>query len=106
MSYSGGPAIAYVRINDPQAAETPLFGDGIYVNAWPHSTDPAPPDLVNGSQSNSDLMARYCINRHPNKTINIVYLDGHGESCNLPELWTLHWSNGFQPLVGIVLPSK
>jgi len=106
--------------NIKQPSGTPMFGDGIFPDAWPDSlTDKAttvggtPPgaNLYTGDNSVGDIK-RFLIARHagfpPVKgivvkpgigttvnplpgTINIVFADDHVEPVKLTDLWTLVW---------------
>lgn len=87
--------------------EVPLFGDGLFVNAWPQGTNPAPPDLRGYISSNAgtvfaelDLMDhhmwRFCINRHSRK-VNLIFKDLHVEAIGLENLWELPWHRGYKP---------
>lgn len=80
------------------AALTPVFGDGDWLDAWPHTND-APPTNVNmGSQllGSGGMLGRFCLNRH-HHAINLVYNDGHGEHVALGNLWEQQWSSTFRP---------
>jgi prepilin-type N-terminal cleavage/methylation domain-containing protein/prepilin-type processing-associated H-X9-DG protein len=91
---------------------TPIFGDGIFVDAWPETTDLPAHNLQTGNYSGTDPngygMGRYLIARHgphrPNVPpsnvsflnpfpggINIAFFDGHAQSVSLNDLWSLYW---------------
>ena len=76
--------------------EVPLFGDSIWVDAWPRPDDEVPTNLNLGYYNNSptsgrQMMGRFCIARHQ-KAINIVFADGHAATVPLRELWGLLWN--------------
>jgi prepilin-type N-terminal cleavage/methylation domain-containing protein/prepilin-type processing-associated H-X9-DG protein len=93
------------------ASLTPIFGDGIFADAWPETNDPAWHNLQTGYSTGSPPgvgMTRYLIARHgphrPNLPpsnanfsspfpggVNIVFFDGHVESVPLDNLWGLAW---------------
>jgi prepilin-type N-terminal cleavage/methylation domain-containing protein/prepilin-type processing-associated H-X9-DG protein len=96
-----GPQSAFIDLPAAGSSRIPLLVDSGWVDAWPFETDP-PGDLVHvigGSQ-----MGRVCIKRHRKRYVNAVFLDGHGESVFLPELWQLKWSNNFKPRTNVVIP--
>jgi prepilin-type processing-associated H-X9-DG protein len=41
-------------------------------------------------------MHRFAMARH-GKAINVAFVDNHGETVPLGNLWTLNWSNGVAP---------
>lgn len=110
ITFSGGPPAAYVKFTGDRASQTPVFGDAVWPDAWPRSTDPAPGNLSDGDERNQgkppteNMMARFCIARH-GQSINLVYLDGHAENVQLADLWHQHWSNGFTPTY-VTLPAQ
>jgi prepilin-type N-terminal cleavage/methylation domain-containing protein/prepilin-type processing-associated H-X9-DG protein len=94
-------------------AQSPLFTDSIWVDAWPRETDRPWPNLVTGAvSSGAGSMTRVMIARHkrPNPVptalntggrlpgaINISFFDGHAATVNLEDLWTLYWHNQWVP---------
>jgi prepilin-type N-terminal cleavage/methylation domain-containing protein/prepilin-type processing-associated H-X9-DG protein len=93
-------------------SKTPIFGDGIFVDAWPETNDVPTHNLQTGDYSGTTApgygMGRYSIARHgPNRPntpptdvsfenpfpggINMVFFDGHVESVSLNNLWGLNW---------------
>jgi prepilin-type processing-associated H-X9-DG protein len=100
---------------------TPLFGDAVWIDAWPDKTDPKPSNLylpnwtTTGNGSGTGMM-RFCVGRHgklcgaqapknlPPTTalsslpgaINVVFVDGHVDLVRLPNLWQLHWSKDWE----------
>jgi prepilin-type processing-associated H-X9-DG protein/prepilin-type N-terminal cleavage/methylation domain-containing protein len=87
------------------ATKVPCFGDCIWVNSWPDDGNPIPPNLTSGLQQPAGI-GRFVIARHPGKSINVAFLDGHAENVPLPQLWQLKWSNTYQSQTGILLPSN
>jgi prepilin-type processing-associated H-X9-DG protein/prepilin-type N-terminal cleavage/methylation domain-containing protein len=77
------------------ATDVPTFADGIWSEARPSPTDPAPSNLQTGSWSATDQMGRVCIVRH-GKTVNVAFFDGHAENIALQKLWTLNWKPGWK----------
>ena len=93
--------------------QTPVFGDGIWCDAWPEETDPCntgnlQTGYYSGVKDGGQGMDRYLIARHgphrPNVPstsasllkplpggVNIVFYDDHVESVPLDNLWTLYW---------------
>jgi len=92
---------------------TPIYGDGIWPDAWPETNDLCNTrNLQTGQEGNVALgpegMDRYFIARHgphrPNVPpvnvnltqplpggINMVFFDGHVENVSLDSLWGLYW---------------
>ena len=102
-----------------QPTVTPLYGDGIWVNAGPLETDPPSSDLYNGagpfgSGNMAVGMERLTILRHGGGNpasaprnfdtrqrlpgvLNLGMVDGHCESVKLENLWQLYWHKDWQP---------
>jgi prepilin-type N-terminal cleavage/methylation domain-containing protein len=91
-------------------ANTPVFVDGPWVDAWPAENDGPAQDLWRGSYSaHANEMGRFTILRHGGKTlqgsktissasqlpprggINVGCADGHAELSTLPNLWSYNW---------------
>ena len=89
INYSGGQPEDYFNLPTKQSVEIPLFADGMWVDAWPKPTDPAPPSVKNVPQTET-MMWRVCMARH-GWAINICFLDGHAETVDLNKLWELKW---------------
>jgi prepilin-type N-terminal cleavage/methylation domain-containing protein/prepilin-type processing-associated H-X9-DG protein len=94
---------------------TPVFADGIWVDAVPTSVDPpigpaggniTGSNIIESSSSNpafgqglmatafnsgNQSMYRVCVNRH-NMACNVAFYDGHAATIQLGNLWTLQWS--------------
>ncbi|WP_432797338.1 type II secretion system protein [Poriferisphaera sp. WC338] len=81
---------------------TPLFADCNWFDAWPHHDDQIPPDANMGARWNMGMdgspwqLGRFYLNRHPNKTINMVFVDGHAENIGINTLWSYNWSKTFE----------
>ena len=73
-----------------RAANVPIFGDSVWMEAWPLPTE-GPPQFSNISYINrNSSMGRICIIRHwPN--INFLFLDFSVREVGLKELWTFKW---------------
>ncbi len=93
-------------------AETPVFGDGMWIDGWPQANDPAPRNLYEGWGYPPGGMGRFGLARHgsvgvpprnvPAGTklpgaINISFVDGHASSWQLENLWNLYWHRDYQP---------
>jgi prepilin-type processing-associated H-X9-DG protein len=101
-----------------RSAQTPMFCDGVWPDAWPNSGTqaaagdslPSPVDLYNGLEDTTPghMMGRILIARHgfkgpgaaPKKQpfsgvlpggINVAMCDGHVEFCKLNNLWSYYW---------------
>jgi prepilin-type N-terminal cleavage/methylation domain-containing protein/prepilin-type processing-associated H-X9-DG protein len=104
------------------SAQTPVFFDENWADAWPTEKDQPYHDLYAGSPMGDDNaneeMGRLTIVRHgsssastaprnltaPNAvlpgSINMGFADGHAETVKLQTLWTYYWYNGISPLAG------
>ena len=98
-----GPHDAYFKLPGTVTPRVPTFCDGVWVDAWPSGSDEPPADLQGTAEQNVSQMGRVCIDRH-RQAINVVFLDGHGETVPLAELWQLQWSATFKS-ADVVLPS-
>lgn len=86
----------------------PVFGDSVWVGAWPDGDDQMPPDIEGGGYLGSPLfphlmgffMGRFCVNRHDHK-INMTFADGHCEPVKLEKLWSLRWHKRNNPAYDI-----
>ena len=114
--YSDGPANSSYEFKKDLAVqrpvETPVFGDGMWIDGWPQATDPAPRNLYEGWGYPPGGMGRYGLARHgsvgspprnvPAGTrlpgaINISFMDGHAGAWKLESLWNLYWHKNYQP---------
>ncbi|MGN6369277.1 MAG: type II secretion system protein [Phycisphaerae bacterium] len=101
-------------------ARVPVFFDSVWSDSWPGYTnvsnnykkwDQVPvqangmynPDgsnimgNTNARPGNGDkYMARLCIDRHSNHSINMSYMDGHADNVKLNDLWNQQWSVNYQ----------
>jgi len=92
--------------------QTPIFGDGIFVDAWPETNNLPCHNLQTGYNNPADPSGygidRYLIARHgphrPNVPpaninflspfpggIDIVFFDGHVQNVALNDLWSFYW---------------
>ena len=82
------------RPNIENAETIPLFLDCVHIGSIPFSGD-APPEYDADPYYYQSLMGRYCMDRHGNGTINVLFLDSSVRSIGLKELWTLKWHREF-----------
>ena len=104
---------AFVREGDIKTpSQTPLFSDGMWVDAWPQVTDPPSRNLLAGADVLGSL-STMTIARHgsgashvPSTTppgtplpaaIHICYADGHVALVPLENLWQQYWHKSWQP---------
>jgi len=83
--------------------DVPMFGDGMWVDAWPRSSDPPPSNSFNGDNGDQASMHRYCIARH-RRAINLSYVDTHIAVVELEQLWQQYWHRGYEPRYDVVVP--
>ncbi|HXJ72975.1 MAG TPA: prepilin-type N-terminal cleavage/methylation domain-containing protein, partial [Candidatus Dormibacteraeota bacterium] len=93
-------------------SNTPLFGDGMWIDGWPKETDGPSTDLYNGNGATD--MGRFSIARHgsaiPSSApkgitsssglpggISVAFMDGHASPVKLGNLWSLDWHNNWVP---------
>jgi len=78
--------------------DDPYKGAGKYgVNIHSGSTYDDPGNSSGAGHNNG--MMRVCLARHSaGKAINVVFLDGHAATINLPDLWTLQWHKNWNQL--------
>jgi prepilin-type processing-associated H-X9-DG protein len=91
---------------------TPVFMDSVWINLDPMESDPPARNLYDPGTSNEG-MPRVCVARHGGQaaaaapkqvspgqvlpgTINMGFVDGHGEQVKLQNLWTYSWHLGWQ----------
>src|SRR5277367_1881353 len=104
--------------NVTHPAQTPMFCDGIWPDAWPNSGTatgtgdflPSPINLYTGvfSDNSGEMMGRIFISRHGGTysaqaptsvtfsrsipgALNISFCDGHAETSMLNNLWSYYW---------------
>lgn len=96
--------------NMENPANSPLFVDGAWVDAWPTEVDGPAQNLWSGSYgAHNNEMGRFTILRHGGKTaqgpirivssvqlpprggVDMGLADGHAEFTTLPHLWTYNW---------------
>jgi prepilin-type N-terminal cleavage/methylation domain-containing protein/prepilin-type processing-associated H-X9-DG protein len=75
------------------AANVPVFGDCVWMEAWPVPTEDPPP-FRNQYTNKSSSMSRLCIERHGTR-INFLFLDFSVREVGLKELWILKWHRQF-----------
>jgi prepilin-type processing-associated H-X9-DG protein len=99
------------------SSRVPVFADAVWHEAWPCNfgnisnwdvnapnpyTDSPPSDLtgsnawfstrnVGSINGNYAMMSRFCFARH-GQAINVCFFDGHSETVQLADLWSLQWS--------------
>jgi len=79
------------------ASKIPVFGDATWFTGYPSSTDLPPTDSTLGLLPAGPIsyMCYFATNRHPNKTVNMAFVDGHVDNLPLSDLWGLNWSVGY-----------
>ena len=84
----------YPFVSRVPPSQIPAFADGIWYDGWPHAQESAPGSSVTPyatNQTPDNHMNRFCINRHT-MTVNVSFMDGHGEPVQLKNLWALTWN--------------
>jgi hypothetical protein len=96
-------------------SQTPVFGDAMWVDAWPETNDPPARNLYEGDGPTGGI-GRYCIARHGNSppsaprkvapgtslpgAVLLGMADGHVEQVPLNRLWFYYWHRNW------ILPAK
>ncbi|MHC4568028.1 MAG: type II secretion system protein [Planctomycetota bacterium] len=94
----GKPAHRFWRTtNVKKGSEIPMFLDCYFWCGWPDDDDTPPHYDGHQMRPDADAMNRFCLNRHSG-TINAVFVDFHVQPVGLKQLWTLRWSNDFNPV--------
>lgn len=75
----------------------PVFADSTHFDGWPqdYDTPPPQPDAPTGDTGWLNEMRHFCIDRHNNGTINMLFMDWSARKVGLKELWTLKWHRNF-----------
>jgi prepilin-type processing-associated H-X9-DG protein len=94
--YGYGPRVPerypdYIE-NVHDATKMPAFLDGIWVDGWPNANNPKPNSFEGLGGTMNPHMLRYAVDRHQLKQ-NVSFVDGHGETIAVEELWELEWHN-------------
>jgi len=89
-------------------SNVPVLGDGTWNDAWPRHTDvpPSSDGLQGGAGSfgTGDEMQHFCINRHKNGSIHILFADWSVRKVPLKELWRLKWNRDFDTSTVVAWP--
>jgi prepilin-type N-terminal cleavage/methylation domain-containing protein len=93
-------------------AQTPVFADGMWVDAWPKETDAPARNLLEGPTTLGSLsvltIARHGSGPRPScknvpagaplpAAINLSFFDGHGATVPLERLWDFYWHKSWSP---------
>lgn len=108
-----------------QPVNTPMFMDGVWVDAWPNEKDSPSADLFRGNYSaHQNEMARFTIVRHggapagpatkqttswiapfgspPRGSLNMAFGDGHVELVKLGSLWSYQWHRNWDASIAAI----
>ena len=97
----------------PRPARTPVFGDGMFVDAWPEPGSAPARNLYYQSWPAEGGINRYTLARHGGKgpksaptrvapgqqlpgAIELSFTDGHVEMVKLESLWSYEWHRGYK----------
>jgi prepilin-type processing-associated H-X9-DG protein len=83
----------FIRPGGKDASAVPMFADAINPVGMPLHTDRPPDDLQAPffrALATASEMQFFTVARH-GRAINIVFLDGHGATTPLEDLWRLKW---------------
>jgi prepilin-type N-terminal cleavage/methylation domain-containing protein len=96
-------------------ARTPVFGDGMFVDAWPEAFDPPARNLYYQSWPADGGINRYTVLRHGGRSpksaptsvppgtklpgsVALSFVDGHVELAKMETLWSYDWHRDYVPL--------
>lgn len=99
--------------NVQHPVRTPVFGDGMFVDAWPMATDPPARNLYLQTWPADGGINRYTMARHSGKgpkgapknvapgqkltgAIEVSFTDGHVELARLESLWSYEWHRDYK----------
>ncbi len=102
------------------SANTPLFADAVWIDAWPREAEGPAKDLYLGNGGKE--MGRFTLARHGGRPpmaapraitstdglrtgINVAFFDGHANFVKIPEMWTLDWHASWVPPTSITTPN-
>jgi prepilin-type N-terminal cleavage/methylation domain-containing protein len=89
----GGPTRYWRTTLVKLSNNIPVMGECNFMGGWPQTTDLPP--RYDGDTDQTTSMARFCLNRHPKHTANMVFLDTSVRSVALKGLWRLNWFKGY-----------
>lgn len=108
--------LIFNSIYDASVPDTvPVFGDGCWVDAFPHSSDTVSTffytnedgldqgGAIASLNGGGGSINRFISNRHGRRT-GIGFLDGHAEAVELEDLWKLRWNADWQIRTDIEIP--
>jgi prepilin-type N-terminal cleavage/methylation domain-containing protein len=92
----------------PRPTRTPVFGDGIFVDAWPEATDPPARNLYYQTWPADGGINRFNVARHGGRapksaptnvppgsklpgSVALSFTDGHVEMVKMELLWSYEW---------------
>jgi len=94
-----GPHIWYntiANVTDP--TQTPAFTDGLWVDGWPLANDAKPASFESIPAVFNPQMRRFATDRHGAGSENASFVDGHGESIAVEDLWDFEWHREYVAL--------
>ncbi len=85
----------------PSPSQTPTFADSNRVDTWPmdslvYTTISTGKLVTNSGKDYENKIVRMQFRRHSGDAINISYVDGHGESPSVNDLWHYKWHKQFE----------
>jgi prepilin-type N-terminal cleavage/methylation domain-containing protein/prepilin-type processing-associated H-X9-DG protein len=88
------------------SATIPYIVEAIYIDGWPTESDPDPTSISQLQSGVFNLgMGRFTIARH-DLSINIAFLDGHGENTKLKDMTILNWHTTWNRATRMPLPAN
>jgi len=116
--YTAGPIAGGAFNKDTNVqypSQSPVFGDGMWVDAWPQAGDKPPSNFYDQPNPAPGGINRFIMGRHGNTTpkgasqnvpdngtmlpgsINLSLADGHVELVKNNNLWNYYWSLNYVP---------
>lgn len=99
---AGRPVTEPIRLPSGRASHIPVIFDSAYLQISPRDTDRSDFNPDDPIQHGYGWMRQAALRRH-RRGVNMVFADGHADHVNVPDLWTLHWSEDFNPRT-VVMP--
>jgi prepilin-type N-terminal cleavage/methylation domain-containing protein/prepilin-type processing-associated H-X9-DG protein len=89
---------AFWRTPDVKGGDTiPVFGDSNWGNADPLHKDDPPEFEGDLYEPNANEMKRFCIDRHGNGIMQMLFMDWSVQKVGLKQLWELDWHRDWNP---------
>lgn len=86
------------------AFAVPTFADCTWIGGNPEHDDMPPQYEGDNTNTNSNRMKNFSIDRHGRGTLNVGFLDHSVKQVSMLDLWSLKWHRGFDVNTNLVYP--